>query len=49
MTMAGESVQPINILLSRDELLFILDALKASFILGLDTDPMGDRDQEQQS
>lgn len=47
--MAGESVQPINILLSRDELLFILDALKASFILGLDTDPMGDRDQEQQS
>lgn len=47
--MAGESAQPINILLSRDELLFVLDTLKASFILGLDTDPMGDRDQEQQS
>lgn len=47
--MAGENAQPINILLSRDELLFVLDTLKASFILGLDTDPMGDRDREQQS
>lgn len=41
--------EPINLLLSRDELLYVLDAIKAKFILGLDSDPAGDRSPEQQA
>lgn len=40
--------QQVNIVLSRDELLFLLQAVKADFILGLDSEPMGDRSPEQQ-
>lgn len=49
--MNGEnSVEPINILVSRDELLFVLNALEADFIPGLDLAPPGsDLTIEQQS
>lgn len=47
--MNGDTPQPINILLSRDELLYVLNSLKATFILGLDSDPAGDRNDEQQA
>jgi len=43
------NTEPINILLSRDELLFVLKALEADFIPGLDPDPLGELSAEQQS
>jgi hypothetical protein len=48
--MNGEnSVEPINILLSRDELLFVLNELEADYLPGLDTDPLGQLTAEQQA
>ncbi|MCK6624499.1 MAG: hypothetical protein L6R45_04915 [Anaerolineae bacterium] len=41
--MNGEkSLEPVNILLSREELLFVLNELQADFIPGLDPDPQGE-------
>jgi hypothetical protein len=41
--MNGEkSLEPINILLSREELLFVLNSLEADFIPGLDAEPQGE-------
>jgi hypothetical protein len=42
-------VEPIGITLSRDELLFVLDALQAAYLPGLDTDPLGELTPEQQT
>lgn len=48
--MNGENnVEPVNILVSRDELLFVLNALEADFIPGLDSDPLGELTPEQQA
>ena len=44
----GNSSQPVNILLSRDELLLVLSLLEAQYIPGLDVDPLGERSAEQQ-
>jgi len=43
------NIEPVNILVSRDELLFVLKALEADFIPGLDPDPLGELTTEQQS
>jgi hypothetical protein len=40
---------PVNILLSREELLFVLNLLQAEFMPGLDPDPLGDLTAEQQA
>ncbi len=46
--MAKETVtEPINILLSREELLFVLNLLQANSIPGLDADPAGALNEEQ--
>ena len=46
--MANENAgQPVNLLLSREELLFILNLLQAQFIPGLDPDPLGELTPEQ--
>ena len=37
-----KSLEPINILLSREELLFVLNSLEADFIPGLDMEPRGE-------
>lgn len=39
--------EPINFLLSREELLFVLNLLQAGFIPGLDNDPLGELTAEQ--
>jgi hypothetical protein len=41
--------EPINVLLSREELIFVLDMLQADSIPGLDADPLGDLDPQQQA
>lgn len=41
--------EPINILLSREELIFILDLLQANSIPGLDADPLGDLNAQQRT
>lgn len=41
--------QPVNILLSREEVLFVLNLLQASFLPGLDADPLGELSEEQQA
>jgi hypothetical protein len=41
------SIEPINLLLSREELLFALNLLQAQFIPGLDPDPLGELTPEQ--
>lgn len=41
--------EPINVLLSREELTLILDLLQATSIPGLDTDPLGDMNSEQRT
>src|SRR5512145_1990409 len=41
--------EPIQILLSREELLFVLNLLQAGFIPGLDDDPLGELTAEQQA
>jgi hypothetical protein len=40
-------MEPINLLLSREELLFALNLLEAQFIPGLDPDPLGELTAEQ--
>lgn len=45
----SETVEPLNILLSRDELLLVLSELDSDFIPGLDADPLGELTAEQQS
>lgn len=45
----GDNVQPLNILLSRDELLLVLGELDSDFLPGLDADPLGELTAEQQS
>ncbi|MCL4297871.1 MAG: hypothetical protein KJ077_19165 [Anaerolineae bacterium] len=48
--MNGEKrLDPINILLSREELLFVLNSLQADFIPGLDPDPQGELTLAQES
>lgn len=42
-------LEPINILLSREELIFVLDLLQAGSIPGLDADPLGDLNAQQQA
>ncbi len=39
--------EPINVLLSREELLLVLDLLRAATIPGLDADPLGELDEAQ--
>lgn len=47
--MNGETKQePINLLLSRDELLYVLRGLEAEFIPGLDPEPLGERTPAEQ-
>lgn len=46
--MAETDDQPINILLSREELLLILQLLRAPSLAGLDTNPAGDWNADQQ-
>lgn len=41
--------EPINILLSREELIFVLDLLQANSIPGLDADPLGDLTAQQRA
>lgn len=41
--------EPINILLSREELIFVLDLLQADSIPGLDADPLGDLTAQQRA
>lgn len=41
--------EPIHFLLSREELLFVLNLLQAGFIPGLDNDPLGELTPEQQA
>jgi len=41
-------MEPINILLSREELLFVLNELQADFLPGLDPNPLGDLTADQQ-
>ncbi len=41
--------EPINMLLSREELIFVLDMLQAESIPGLDADPLGDLDVQQRA
>jgi hypothetical protein len=41
--------EPINILLSREELIFVLDLLQATSIPGLDADPLGDLTAQQRA
>jgi hypothetical protein len=41
--------EPINVLLSREELIFVLDLLQTSSIPGLDADPLGDLDAQQRA
>lgn len=43
------ALEPTNILLSREELLFVLDLLQADSIPGLDADPLGELTPEQRS
>lgn len=45
----GEAAKPLNILLSRDELLLVLGELDSDFLPGLDADPLGELAAEQQS
>ncbi|MCB0199112.1 MAG: hypothetical protein KDI03_03490 [Anaerolineae bacterium] len=45
----GEKEQPLNILLSRDELMLVLGELDSDYIPGLDVDPLGELAPEQQS
>jgi hypothetical protein len=48
--MNGEDrVEPINILVSRDELLFVLRALEADYIPGLDPEPLGQLSNAQET
>jgi len=42
-----QEFEPINVLLSREELLLVLDLLRADEISGLDADPLGALDDEQ--
>jgi hypothetical protein len=41
--------EPINVVLSREELIFVLNLLQANSIPGLDGDPLGDLSAEQQA
>ena len=41
--------EPINVLLSREELIFVLDLLQADSIPGLDADPLGDLTVQQRA
>ena len=41
--------EPINVLLSREELIFVLDLLQADSIPGLDADPLGDLNAQQRA
>lgn len=45
----GDNGQPLNILLSRDELLLVLSQMETGYIPGLDADPLGELTDEQQS
>jgi len=45
----SEQTAPIEILLSREELLFVLSLLQAQFLPGLDEDPEGEIDSEQRA
>lgn len=45
----NDTSEPIHILLSREELLFVLNLLQAGFIPGLDNDPLGELTAEQQA
>lgn len=45
----SDNGQPLNILLSRDELLLVLSKLDSAYIPGLDADPLGELTAEQQS
>ncbi|MCB0257078.1 MAG: hypothetical protein KDI55_25440 [Anaerolineae bacterium] len=45
----GDNGQPLNILLSRDELLLVLSELDSDYIPGLDADPLGELSADQQS
>jgi hypothetical protein len=45
----NSALESINILLSREELLFILDLLQADFIPGLEADPRGELTAEQRA
>ncbi len=42
-------IEPINIMLSREELLVVLNLLQANSIPGLDTDPAGELNEEQRA
>jgi hypothetical protein len=42
-------MEPVNILLSREELLFVLNELQADFLPGLDPDPLDDLPAEQRA
>lgn len=44
----GNFTEPVNIVLSRDELLLVLSLLQAQYIPGIDVDPLGERTAEQQ-
>ena len=46
--MAETGDQPMNVLLSRDELLLMLQLLRAPTLAGLDANPAGDWNAEQQ-
>lgn len=46
--MSDNGAQPINVLLSREELLLVLRLLQAPTLAGLDTDPSGELDAAQQ-
>jgi len=41
------AVEPVNIMLSRDELLLVLGLINAEYIPGLDADPLGERSTDQ--
>lgn len=45
----NDTSEPIHILLSREELLFVLNLLQTGFIPGLDNDPLGKLTAEQQA
>lgn len=49
MMISEAVVEPINVLLSREELLFVLNLLQANSIPGLDADPAGVLNEEQRT
>jgi hypothetical protein len=45
---SANATDPVNVVLSRDELLLILSLLRAQYIPGLDVEPLGERTPEQE-